>query len=155
MDLKHKPKDLLELNPYAKVPVLVDDGGVIYESNIINEYLEEAYPEIRLLPKDLKERAKARIWMDYCNSRLHATASGILHGPDKDKAKKSMGEYLETIESALAGREYLAGDYSLADVTFIPFFVRRQRYQVEIENLPRISRWMERMLERPAVKSTL
>ncbi|HEX9445899.1 MAG TPA: glutathione binding-like protein [Candidatus Binatia bacterium] len=93
--------------------------------------------------------------MDYANSRLHATAHEILHGPDKDKAKKSMDEYLDVIENALAGREYLAGGYSLADITFLPFFVRRRRYQVEIERLPGIQRWVERMLERPAVKTTL
>jgi len=91
VDLKNKPKDLLELNPYAKVPVLVDDDAVIYESNIINEYLEEKHPEVRLMPEDLRARARVRIWMDYANSRLHATAHEILHGPDKDKAKKSMG----------------------------------------------------------------
>ena len=44
MDLKNKPKDLLEVNPYAKVPALIDGDGVIYESAIVNEYLDEKYP---------------------------------------------------------------------------------------------------------------
>ena len=48
MDLKNKPKDLLELNPYAKVPVLVDGDGVIYESAIINEYLDEKFSQVPL-----------------------------------------------------------------------------------------------------------
>ena len=57
-DLSNKPKDLLELNPYGKVPVLVDGDGVIYESAIINEYLEETYPGVPLLPKNPLQRAR-------------------------------------------------------------------------------------------------
>ena len=156
MDLKNKPKELLELNPYGKVPVLVDGDAVIYESNIINEYLEEKYSEVRLMPKELKERARARIWMDYCNSRLHAAAHDVLHGADPEKAKERLRQYLSALESEIAAREYICGDYSLADITFIPFFTRRQRYQVEIDDrLPHVKRWMERLLARPAVKSTL
>ena len=67
MDLKNKPKDLLELNPYAKVPVLVDGEGVIYESAILNEYLDEKYPTTRLMPDDRLLRARTRIWI--CQSR--------------------------------------------------------------------------------------
>ena len=77
MDLKNKPKDLLELNPYAKVPVLVDGEGVIYESAILNEYLDEKYPTTRLMPDDRLLRAKARIWIDFFNSRIHPAAHDI------------------------------------------------------------------------------
>ena len=72
--MKNKPKDLLELNPYAKVPVLVDGGGVIYESAIVNEYLDEKYPATRLLPADHLKRARVRILVDFFNSRIHPTA---------------------------------------------------------------------------------
>jgi glutathione S-transferase len=61
VDLKNKPRDLLELNPYAKVPVLLDEDGVVYESAIVNEYLEEKYPAAPLLFRDLQQRAKARV----------------------------------------------------------------------------------------------
>ena len=50
MRSKNKPEDLLRLNPYGKVPVLVDGDAVVYESAIINEYLEEKYPEVSLMP---------------------------------------------------------------------------------------------------------
>jgi GST-like protein len=63
---------------------------------------------------------------------------------------------LTALELEMAGREYFAGDYSLADVTLIPFFIRRQRYRFEIDHrLPNLKRWMDRVLARPAVKSTL
>jgi glutathione S-transferase len=156
VDLKNKPKELLELNPYGKVPVLVDGEAVIYESNIINEYLEEEYPKIPLTPKDPSQRARVRIWMDYCNTQLHTAAHEILHGKDQEKAEEKLKDYLTALEPEMAGREYVAGDYSLVDITLIPFFVRRQRYRFEIDDrLPNLKNWMERVLARPAVQSTL
>jgi len=156
VDLKNKPKELWELNPYGKVPVLVDDQAVIYESNIIDEYLEEKYPEVRLMPEDPAEKARVRIWMDYCNTRLHAAAHDILHGKEREKAQEKLKDHLTALELEMAGRNYIDGDYSLADITLIPFFVRRQRYGFEIDGrLPNLKGWMDRLLARPAVQSTL
>jgi glutathione S-transferase len=148
VNLKDKPKDLLELNPYAKVPVLVDGEGVIYESAILNEYLDEKYPTTRLMPDDRLLRAKARIWIDFFNSRIHPAAHDIAHDKEPEKAKERMRKHLETLD--------IVGDYSLADVTFIPFYTRRQRYGVTIDdNLPNLKRWGEDLIARPAVASTL
>lgn len=145
----------MELNPYSKVPVLVDDEEPLYESNIINQYLEEKHPEPRLLPQDLKQRARVRIWMDYCDTRLHAAASDVVHEREPEKASERLRKYLAVVERELDGREYLCGEYSLADVTLIPFFTRRERYKVDMENLPHARRWLERVLSRPAVAATL
>jgi glutathione S-transferase len=138
------------------VPVLVDDGGVIYESAIINEYLEEKYPSTPLLPNDQLKRAKIRIWIDFFNSRIHPAAHDITHDKDPEKAKERMRKHLQTLDEEMAGKEYIAGTYSLADVTFIPFYVRRVRYQVVIDNsLPNLKRWGEALVARPAVAPTL
>jgi glutathione S-transferase len=138
------------------VPVLVDNETVVYESNIIDEYLEENYPEVPLMPKDPAHKAQVRIWMDYSNTRLHAAAHEISRGKDPEKAQEKLKDYLTALELEMAGREYVAGDYSLADLTLIPFFVRRQRYHFEIDDrLPNLKSWMERVLARPAVQSTL
>jgi glutathione S-transferase len=153
--LKNKPKDLLELNPYGKVPVLVDGGDPIYESNIINQYLDEKFPDIRLLPQDLKHRARARIWMDYCDTRLHAAASDVMHGSEPEKAKERLKNHLAVVDRQLDGREYLDGGYSMADITLIPFCVRRERYQFTLDEFPRLRGWLDRVLDRPAVASTL
>lgn len=156
VDLKNKPKELWELNPYGKVPVLVDGDAAIYESAIINEYLEERYPQIPLMPKDLVARARARIWIDFCNTRLQAVAHDIVHGPDPEKARAKLTDHLRALDGAMAQRHYLTGDYSLADITFIPFFVRKDRYGVVIDDgLPHLKAWVERLLARPAVRSTL
>jgi glutathione S-transferase len=155
VDLKNKPRDLLELNPYAKVPVLVD-GGVIYESAIINEYLDEKYPAVPLLPDEPLQRAKVRIWVDFLNSRIHPAAHDITHAIEPDKARSRMRQHLETLEQEMADKRYIAGGYSLADVTYIPFYTRRDRYGVTIENeFPNLRRWGEELIRRPAVAATL
>ncbi len=156
VDLKNKPPDLWRLNPYGKVPVLVDGETVVYESAIINEYLEEKYPEISLMPKDPGARSRVRIWVDFCNTRLHGAGSEVLHGSDPEKAKQQLRQHYLNVEREITGKDYIAGDYSLADITFIPFYVRRERYGVPIdENFPNFQRWMERLVARPAVRSTL
>jgi len=156
VDLKNKPKELLELNPYAKVPVLVDGKGVIYESAIVNEYLDEQYPTLRLLPTDPAFRAKARIWIDFFNSRVHPAAHDITHEKNPEQAKERMAKHLETLDKEMAGKRFIVDDYSLADVTFIPFYARRQRYGVTInESLPNLKRWGEDLIARSAVASTL
>jgi glutathione S-transferase len=154
--LKNKPKVLLELNPYAKVPVLVDNGGVIYESAIVNEYLEEKYPAIRLLPTDPLKRAKVRIWVDFFNTRIHPAASDLAHDRNVEKATQSMRTHLTTLDREVAGKNFIVDDYSLADVTFLPFYTRRARYGVTIDdNFPNVKRWGEALIARPAVATTL
>ncbi len=156
VDLKNKPEELWELNPYGKVPVLVDDDVVVYESAIINEYLEEKYPQIPLMPKDSGLRSRARIWIDFCNSRLQAAGSDVAHGIEPEKAKGKQREHLKTLDRQMAGRTCIVGDYSLADITYIPFFTRQERYGVPIdESFPHVKEWLERLAARPAVRSTL
>ena len=154
-DLGNKPKDLLELNPYGKVPVLVDGDAVVYESAIIDEYLEEKYPQIPLLPKDPLARARIRIWIDYCNTRVQRAAGFIAHNYKVEESGTELRTYLENLDRHMRGREYIGDEYSLADITYIPFFVRRERYQVNIgDDLPHVKAWMERLLDRPVVRAT-
>jgi glutathione S-transferase len=136
--------------------VLLDDDGVVYESAIISEYLEEKYPATPLLPVDLLQRAKARIWTDFFSSCVHVAAHDITHDREPEKAKQRMRQHLETLEKEMAGKRFILGDYSLADVTYIPFYVRRHRYGLAIDDrLPNLKRWGEELVNRPAVASTL
>lgn len=135
--------------------MLVDDRAVVYESAIINEYLEEKYPEIPLMPKDPVQRARARIWIDYANTRLQRAGGNIAHDYEVDKSKEELNQYLATLDDQLRDREYIVGNYSLADITYIPFFTRLERYQATIDNkVPHVKAWMERLLARPAVRAT-
>ena len=134
----------------------MDDAGVIYESAIINEYLEEIFPAVRLMPSNPLLRAKARIWIDFMNSRVHPAASDLAHDREPDKARERMKQHLDTLDKEMAGRKYLVGDYSLADITFIPFYTRRERYGVAIDDkVPNLKRWGEDLIARPQVAPTI
>ena len=156
MNLKNKPEDLVRQNPYGKVPVLVDGDGVIYESAILNEYLEEKFPQVRLMPSDPLLRSKARIWIDFMNTRVHPAASDLQHDRNLDKAGEKMAQHLQTLDKEMAGKDFLVGDYSLADITFIPFYTRRDRYKVTIDdNYPNLKRWGKNLIARPQVAPTI
>ena len=156
VNLKNKPEDLVRQNPYGKVPVLVDGDGVIYESAILNEYLEEKFPQVRLMPSDPLLRSKARIWIDFMNTRVHPAASDLQHDRNLDKAEETMKQHLQTLDQAMAGKDFLVGEYSLADITFIPFYTRRQRYKVVIDDhYPNLKRWGENLIARPQVAATI
>jgi glutathione S-transferase len=137
------------------VPVLEDGDAVVYESAIINEFLEEKYPDVPLMPKDLLKRARVRIWVDYCNTRLQYAGGKIAHDHEVEKSAQELRQYLETLNREMRGREYIVDDYSLADITYIPFFVRRERYKATIDDsLPYLKAWMDRLLARPLVRNT-
>ncbi|HEY7716493.1 MAG TPA: glutathione binding-like protein [Candidatus Binatia bacterium] len=107
------------------------------------------------MPKDLLKRARARIWIDYCNTRLQQAAGYIAHNHEVEKSKEKLRGYLGTLNQEMRNKQFLVGEYSLADITYIPFFCRLQRYQTTIgDDLPYLKAWMERLLERPVVKAT-
>ena len=153
--MKNKSKELLERNPYGKVPVLEDGDAVIYESAVIDEYLEEKYPQIPLMPKDPYQRARARIWIDFANTRLQQAAGNVAHDYQVEKSKEQLKQHLATLDHEMRNRDFIAGDYSLADITFIPFFCRLERYQATIgDDIPNVKAWMNRLLNRPVVRNT-
>ena len=107
------------------------------------------------MPKDPLRRSRARIWIDYCNTRLQHAGGKIAHDFEVEKSAEELKKYLATLNSEMEGRQYIVGDYSLADITYIPFFVRKERYQATIDDsLPHLKAWMERLLDRPLVRAT-
>ena len=133
----------------------MDGDAVVYESAVINEYLEEKYPNVPLMPKDPLKRSRVRIWVDYCNTRLQRAGGNIAHDYEVEKSTDELKQYLHVLNREMQGREYIAGDYSLADITYIPFFVRKERYKATIDNdLPHLKGWMDRLLARPLVRAT-
>lgn len=169
VDLKkgeQKKAEFLKLNPYGKVPVLIDGATVLYESLIINEYLNEKYPEPPLMPEDHAKRAKVRILTDYGMNHVDVPYQKIRHELLKDekersqetidKAKTDLKNLLQRLEREIGEQPYLAGDFSLADAALIPRFVRMEGMGVFPEaSLPRLGGWLRRMKERPSVKVIL
>jgi glutathione S-transferase len=163
---EQKRPEFLKLNPYGKVPVLVDDGTVLYESCIINEYLNEKYPSPPLLPADFGRRAKARILTDYGLAHLDGAYQKLRlelmkPAPEQnqevvDDAKKSLRKLLRHLEDELDDQQYLVGDFSLADAALIPRFIRLEGFAVLPDSsLPRLGQYLQRMKARPSVKAIL
>ncbi|MCH7943115.1 MAG: glutathione S-transferase family protein [Proteobacteria bacterium] len=167
VDLKNKPAWFEAVSPYSKVPVFKHDGAVIYESAIINEYIEERFPEPALMPSDPKARAMARIWIDYCNTRFIGAFYGALsaQGPDAqaEAAAKltDMMIYMEDAGLSPLGSDpyWLGSDVSLVDLAYWPFFERLPavtHYRgVDIPaRCPRLAAWIVAMGTRESVRRT-
>jgi glutathione S-transferase len=164
--MEQKKPDFLKLNPYGKVPVIIDGSTVLYESLIINDYLDEKYSDTRLMPQDPGKRAKARILLDYGMNHLDPPYQKIRKEMMKDEkerdqqaieaARKELRHLLGRFERELGDQEYLAGEFSLVDAALIPRFVRLTGMSVLPDaSLPKIGKWIERMKQRPSVQKIL
>jgi glutathione S-transferase len=154
------------LNPFGQVPVLEDDGLVLAGSVPILEYLEERWPEPALLPSDLRERARARVWVaasgDYLAPAFKRWLARLFAPPerrdreDEERARLEIAAHLDVLEAALAGREWLADRYSLAEVAYAPFVTElpAARLADVVETRPAAAGWIARIAARPAARST-
>ncbi len=156
----------LKMNPYGKVPVLTDDGTVLYESCIINEYLEEKYPTPPLLPRDPAQKARARILIDYGMAHFDGPYQKLRMELMKDakeqnaqivaSAKTDLKKLLQRFEDEIGDKQYLIGDFSLVDADLLPRFTRLEGFGVLPDPaLPRLGKYLERMKARPSVKAIL
>jgi glutathione S-transferase len=161
-----KTPEYLKLNPYGKVPVLTDDDTVLYESCIINEYLEEKYPMPPLMPADPAKKAKARILIDYGLAHLDGPYQKLrmetMKGEKEQNreviatAQTELRRLLQRLENEIGDQPYLLGNFSLVDAALVPRFIRLEGFGVlPDESLPKMGRYLERMKERPAVKAIL
>jgi glutathione S-transferase len=166
VDLSEKQTFKNLLSPYARVPVLWHAGRPIDESSIINEYFEETFPARPLLPKDAVERATARFWIDFCNTRFMPAYFNLLKERDPEARaplRTRLMEHLEFIDrtglarTSLAAPYWMGGDVTLVDYAFYPFFERLaavEAYrQVKVPaNFERLHEWLRTMRERQTVK---
>ena len=86
VDLDNKSAEFLAVSPYGRVPALIDGDDQVYESGVINEYLEEVYPEPHLMPAEPGLRAQVRLWTDYCNTTFLPHYYDLLTEQDEAKA---------------------------------------------------------------------
>jgi len=167
VDLRNKPKWFEEVSPYSKVPVLRDGDVRVYESTIINEYLEEVFPQPHLMPTDPGARANARIWIDFDNVKFIPTFYRILlaqDGPRRRELAETLVDHMTFLEKegfakASQGPYWFGPDISLVDLAFYPHFERfpaMTEYRgVEIpESCGQLKAWIEVMAERPSSKAT-
>ena len=165
VDLKageQKRPEFLKLNPFGKVPVLIDDEMIVYDSTIINEYLEDEYPHPPLLPSDSSARARVRTFEDYADNAFIPVTGIILNElrkpeaeRDADKlanARQQVQRMLAVIDGSLAGRQWLAGTFSLADVAFASRVVILPALGVELDpQWKNVASWIQRLNQRASI----
>jgi glutathione S-transferase len=161
---EQKSQDFLRLNPYGKVPVLVDEDEVVYESTIINEYLEDEYPLPRLMPEDSGGRARVRMLEDYCDNLFIPPTTMLLTQlrqpePERDgqrveQAREELRRGLFFLRDRLVSNEYLVGhEFTLADAAFAPRIMVLGRLGIELEPaLSSVQAWIDRIRVRPSVR---
>jgi len=164
---ENKTDQFLRLNPVGKIPVLADEDLILAESLVINEYLNEEYPYPELMPEGTQEKAMARLWSAqienmvtrpffefFMAQRFKEKGESFDEGR-LETAKQTIHKFLEVVDRNLKGKEYLVGNYSLADIAFAPWVTRFEKYGVAIpETLANVQAWMKRLATRHNIVST-
>jgi glutathione S-transferase len=150
VDLDDRPAWIYEKNPLGRVPVLEEDGFVLPESVVIDEYLEERYPEPPLWPADPGERALGRLLVhrfDELSRPYYALRRG------EEGAREQLDAQLAALAALLELQQFLSGrEFGLADVAYVPWILRaRERMGVSLEPFPALADWVERLGERPSI----
>jgi glutathione S-transferase len=150
IDLSDRPAWIYEKNPLGRVPVLEEDAFVLPESAVINEYLEERYPEPPLWPADPGERGLGRLLVfrfDEFSKPYYALRRG------DEGAAERFGVALAGLEALLEAQPHLSGrSFGLADVAYLPWILRaRDRMGVDLHPFPAISEWVDRLTARASI----
>jgi glutathione S-transferase len=150
IDLNDRPQWIYEKNATGRVPVVEEDAWILPESSVINEYLEERYPEPPLLPADPADRALARVWIfrhDDFTKPYYALRRG------DEGAAERFDEQLAKLDAELERQPWLTGaEYGLADIAYVPWVLRaRDMLGVPLDGFPAVRSWLDRLVERPAV----
>lgn len=163
---EQKNPEYLKIHPFGQVPALDDEGFILYDSTIINEYLEDEYPYPPLMPKDSEGRARARLMEDLRDSHFNPACVQIfreLRKPEGERdqsamelAKGKINECFDRIEKELEGREYLAGPFSLADIAFVPNIDTLDRLQIQVDpKYKNTLAWIARLKARPSFAASV
>lgn len=162
IDVYDPPAWFLEISPTGKVPVLQVDDEILFESNVIGEYLEEVY-DPKFHPADALTKAKNRAWMEYTSPLYGGTFNLMMAKTksDADKHVKQMRETQLSLNEIKQNRPWFNGDdFSMADIFAAPYFVRaeffKKHFNVDIlEGNENLQDWSDRVLARKSVQASI
>ncbi len=163
VDLQNIPDDYYKISSAGKVPLIQHGDDIVWESTVINEYIEDAFPRIPLLPATAIERAQARLWIDYCNTAFQPNYCGLVFELDESKhdaVRKELIIALDYMEQGLAestGPYWMGEQLTLVDLTYYPFFehapVLSHYRHFDLDNkYQHINKWIKKMQARPSVQ---
>jgi glutathione S-transferase len=163
IEIENKPDWFLSISPFGKVPVLQVDDTVIFESAVINEYLDETAPGRKLHPADPLQRAHNRAWIEFSSSLL-VDRNRMQHAKEETEARELAGilnSKLGHIEGQLGEGPYFNGErFSLVDAAAAPLF-QRLGWLLELapdlgvfDGLPKVAAWSAALIDRESVKNS-
>ena len=154
VDVYNKPEDLAVMNPYNKVPVLVERDLILHEANIINEYIDERFPHPQLMPADPVMRARARLFLHRFEQELFCHITALESGVSKtvEKARQAVRANLTQIAPIFLKQKFMLGDeFSMLDVAIAPLLWRLDHYGIQLDkDAGPLMKYAERLFSRPA-----
>jgi GST-like protein len=156
--MEQKSPEFLKINPNGRIPAIVDDGFAVFESGAILLYLAEKTG--KLIPADAKGRSRVVQWLMWQMGGL-----GPMQGqanvffrywaepiqPVIDRYQNETRRLFGVMDGRLGESEWLADDYSIADIACYPWIAQADWSGVPLDPFPHLSRWFKTMGERPAV----
>ena len=164
VDLYNKPEDISIMNPYGQVPILVERDLILYESNIINEYIDERFPHPQLMPADPVMRARARLFLFNFERELFIHVQQLErrdHNKDTskmmDRARMQIRDRLTQLTPIFVKNKFMLGeDFSMLDVAMAPLLWRLDHYSIEMpKTAAPLMKYAERIFSRPAYIESL
>lgn len=157
IDLYNKPEDISVMNPYGQVPILVERDLILYESNIINEYIDERFPHPQLMPADPVMRARTRLFLYNFEKELftHVCVLENRNSPDEkalEVARNTIRDRLAQLAPLLIKNRFMLGEeFSMLDVAMAPLLWRLEHYGIELpKSAAPVQKYAERIFSRPA-----
>lgn len=159
--------EYLAMNPNGRVPTIIDDGFVMWESNAVVRYLASKHAAGTWYPDDLQKRARCSQWMDWTATTLSPAHVPVFQGlirtpPEKRnmdailKAREGYSKALAMLDAHLANNAYIAGDaITMGDIVPAPFTYRWFTLDIERENYSNLKRWYDSIAARPAFKKNV
>jgi len=157
IDLYNKPEDISVMNPYGQVPILVERDLILYESNIINEYIDERFPHPQLMPVDPIMRARTRLFLYNFEKELFVHVAVLENRAETDPvkldaARQNIRDRLSTLAPVLVKNKYMLDDeFSMLDVAIAPLLWRLDHYGIDLpKTAAPVQKYAERLFSRPA-----
>jgi len=157
IDLFNKPEDINVMNPYGQVPILVERDLVLYESNIINEYIDERFPHPQLMPPDPVMRARTRLFLYNFEKELFVHVGALENRTMHTQAtltlaRNTIRDRLSQLAPMLLKNKYMLGEeFSMLDVAMAPLLWRLEHYGIELSKTAApVQKYAERVFSRPA-----
>jgi RNA polymerase-associated protein len=159
IDPDNLPEDLIDLNPYQSVPTLVDRELVLYDPQVVTEYLDERFPHPPLMPVDPVSRARSRLALFRIEKDWYSLIRDLESKNDKlvTKARKTLRDSLASSAEVFSAKPYfLSDEFSLVDAAIAPVLWRLKYYNIDLPVQARaVNEYAERMFARDSFKASL